>query len=477
MSSDMIHNSVEDKIIDGLNFNLEPGASYVLNRRFCTFQPSGAQTYTPRSLIRIVLTGANDWLDASTLRIMFDVRNTDTTADGSKKLRPIGGPHSFFRRMRILCGGTLVEDIDNYNRVSQMFDQLTAGDSRKNAWCQGFGNEMDILDVSTMVNYGTVMTPMAGATAVTPVPFLAPNTYNGIPSTQAQTVLFKPLSGLFRQNKYIPLKYCGPIIIELEVVADYNDTVVAPYTSGTPLTTPLQYFNPDNTTQSWQIESVQVKCDVCTLDNKVENVFTQHMLDGGSFPLRYDNFISQVQPTGSAITVMVNVTRTASRLKSCFVTLNRDSGTLETTGMNRKFNEFWSPMAARQNKGANFVYDSAYEIDSCYIQIGSKLFPEYPVRSHAEAFYQLTKALGIQASDLHNLDISPVQYHTHKFIMGIDLEKVLEAKGTGFNTKAGDLLTVFFKHKSNGNIADEIHTVLVSENILNLSNVGVEVFD
>ena len=71
MSGDMMHNSVEDKIIDGLNFSLEPGASYVLNRRFCTFQASGSNIYTPRSLVRVVLTGSNDWLDPSTLRIML----------------------------------------------------------------------------------------------------------------------------------------------------------------------------------------------------------------------------------------------------------------------------------------------------------------------------------------------------------------------------------------------------------------------
>ncbi len=117
----MIHNSVEDKFIDGLNFNLEPGASYVLNRRFCTFQASGSNIYTARSLIRIVLTGTNDWLDPCTLRIMFDLRNTDAAA--TKKLRPIGGPWSFFRRMRVLMGGTLVEDIDNYARTHQMFNQ------------------------------------------------------------------------------------------------------------------------------------------------------------------------------------------------------------------------------------------------------------------------------------------------------------------------------------------------------------------
>jgi hypothetical protein len=134
-------------------------------------------------------------------------------------------------------------------------------------------------------------------------------------------------------------------------------------------------------------------------------------------------------------------------------------------------------MQAQQTRKNNFVYNSSFEIDSCYIQIGSKIWPEYAIRSHAEAFYQLTKCLGIQASDIHNLDINPQQDHVHKFIIGIDLEKVLEARGTGLNTKAGDLLTVFFKHKNTGVTADDINTILVSENILSLSNVGVEVFD
>ena len=63
---------------------------------------------------------------------MFDLRNNDTEA--AHKLRPIGGPWTFFRRMRILLGGVMVEDIDSYSRTHQMFDQLTAGDSRKIQW-------------------------------------------------------------------------------------------------------------------------------------------------------------------------------------------------------------------------------------------------------------------------------------------------------------------------------------------------------
>eukprot|EP00973_Karenia_brevis_P018969 2600076-Karenia_brevis.AAC.1 len=61
---------------------------------------------------------------------MFDLRNNDSGVD--KELRPIGGPWSFFKRCRILCGGAVVEDITEYNRVHEMFSTLTAPDSRTN---------------------------------------------------------------------------------------------------------------------------------------------------------------------------------------------------------------------------------------------------------------------------------------------------------------------------------------------------------
>ncbi len=39
-----------------------------------------------------------------------------------------------------------------------------------------------------------------------------------------QTVMFKPLSGFFRQTKLRPLHYC-PIEIELELVSDSNEPI------------------------------------------------------------------------------------------------------------------------------------------------------------------------------------------------------------------------------------------------------------
>jgi len=62
-----IANSIEDKLVDGLSFKLNPGASYVVDRRSVTYHPQGSNIYssnTGTKLIRIMLTGDN-WLDPS----------------------------------------------------------------------------------------------------------------------------------------------------------------------------------------------------------------------------------------------------------------------------------------------------------------------------------------------------------------------------------------------------------------------------
>ena len=95
-------NGVEDKLIDGLSFKLQPGASYVVDRRSVTYHPQGSNIYTPGAgtrLIRILLTG-EDWMDPSTLRVMFNIKNT---GNNLQNLRLLGGPWCFFRRMRILA--------------------------------------------------------------------------------------------------------------------------------------------------------------------------------------------------------------------------------------------------------------------------------------------------------------------------------------------------------------------------------------
>ena len=129
-------NSVEDRLIDGLSFKHKAGASYVTERKSVTYHPQGSNIYMPNGgtkLIKLLLTG-DQWLDPSTFRIMFDLKNNESSSSGGgyMLLRPLGGPHTFFKRMRILAGGQVIEDISDYNRVHEMFKTLQANDTNIN---------------------------------------------------------------------------------------------------------------------------------------------------------------------------------------------------------------------------------------------------------------------------------------------------------------------------------------------------------
>ncbi len=103
--------------------------------------------------------------------------NTDPSDGGLKDVRPVGGPWSFFRRMRVLAGNPLIEDIDNYNRVHQLFSILTPADTRSNVNGEAFGQDWDIRE-DVKQSYTT-------------------SSFPGVLQGQSQTVLFKPLAGIF----------------------------------------------------------------------------------------------------------------------------------------------------------------------------------------------------------------------------------------------------------------------------------------
>ena len=77
MSLEATTNAIEDYLIDSISFKLQPGASYVTDRRSVTSHPQGSNIYKPvqgTKVIKITLTG-DQWLDPSTVQLQFDVNN------------------------------------------------------------------------------------------------------------------------------------------------------------------------------------------------------------------------------------------------------------------------------------------------------------------------------------------------------------------------------------------------------------------
>jgi len=149
-----------------------------------------------------------------------------------------------------------------------------------------------------------------------------------------------------------------------------------------------------------------------------------------------------------------------------FLSLDKDfaATTARRTFYNKRFNNFWSPLVGNGLTSV-LTHDVDKENKHLQVQIGSKLIPEYPIKSHAEAFYSLRKALGIQANNLHSIDIDGNSYRNNKFIVGIDTEKLLGLSFTGMNTR-NSLMTAHLKTGTGDQQADRMHIVLLSEQIL-----------
>ena len=190
--------SVEDNLIESLSFKLRPGASYVTNRRGVTFWPMGGNQYSPTGVkvVKISL-NADQWLDPATVKLFFDFQNT-AAAGAENKLKPISpNPWIYFRRLRVLCGGQVVEDIDYYNRCHEMFHSLKPAERILNDGIEGFG-----LNTGSTDDYSKL--------TVTDSDTLAPQA--------TRTLAFTPFAGILRQEKFIPLKF-APLQFEFDVVS------------------------------------------------------------------------------------------------------------------------------------------------------------------------------------------------------------------------------------------------------------------
>ena len=101
--------------------------------------------------------------------------------------------------------------------------------------------------------------------------------------------------------------------------------------------------------------------------------------------------------------------------------------------------------------------------------------PEYPLSSVTETLYQLGKTVG------HPLHIYGRCFRSHRYIIGLDLEKLPGAGFTGMSTKAGDQLTLNFKDCDavgyTSSVPTRMYCALHYDAVLNISDNGMQPLD
>jgi hypothetical protein len=409
----------EDRLLDSLHFAGKTSASYVTERRSVSFAPQAASNFTPQGvrLLRYSLADQTGWLEGNSLRLVMTIHNAT-----ANPLRPVvDSPASMFRRLRVIGNGSaMIEDVEEYGRVHEMFSLLQSSERRYNAHAEGWGSS-DVVSST----------------------FNDPGQPDPIPGNSARTVVVKLLNSFLTQGKAIPLNMV-PVVIELEL-AGADDAF-------------------DGTGNSWYITQPRLVGDVLTLDNALQNSYASHILQGKQLPFMMHGLYSirATIPPGSTL-YSLPIARGFTRLSTAYVTF------WDSTG--KYTNRFNSIVQLGGGNPNTTDTDGA----SWNITIGADRYPEFDVSSVQESWYRLGLAQLMHASK-DSFSISPYQYRTDKFIGAMNFEKALGQAGhSGVNTRSGSQLT--FNIRGLPASINTIHVVLHYECAVNVSAAGIEVLD
>jgi hypothetical protein len=208
------------------------------------------------------------------------------------------------------------------------------------------------------------------------------------------------------------------------------------------------------------------------LDNHLNNEYTTHLLAGKALPIKYSTLISQ-QSTISKNNVAVQVSRAVSRLQKAYITLYNPHPT-EEIAWDKQSIKFYHPMEL------DGVYNGDKELEF-QIQLVGKLYPEYPCRSISEAFSILKQTMNLPDWGLHSVGIDFRQFTSNKFIFAMSFEKMPQASWSGTNTMSGQILLIKLNAVNTGTISGDIaqtmFITLQSENILEIRDSAVSIFE
>jgi hypothetical protein len=355
--------------------------------------------------------GGDDFVDASSVRLLFTINNLD----GTNPLRPVSGPWGCWQQLFERSGGVEISNIPYYNRFHQQYgwNHLTQQEQFGQVAIEG----------------------MHSSTSVQGQPSVG-----FIPGGKSFTVMHKLHTSMLSSGKLLPTRY-APLEIELSLISTVSDWINT--SSGNSTT--------------FSISDVQLLYDSVTLDEAVQNSFFSALLKNQvlSIPVLNAYQVVQAIPAGSTSYSFSSV-RAFSRLSQIWLTF-RNTGP--------RSSEFISPGDLPGEPSNTTLEDRA--LPQVRLSIGPHNWPApQPVSSMAEHYYQFQKALG------HIPNMSRFLYENQAFTMVFDIRKMPQDITSALSTRSGDLLRVDLTNLT-ANSATECWMTMLSFGVCAVRESGV----
>ena len=334
---DLVISGGGDSLLDSLSFDLPPSSSYIQNKRYVSYYPSGASTYSPTGVrvMRFNIVGEG-WLDPDSLRITGKLANTGATV-----LQLADGPHSMIQRAKLSIAGNVCEDLDMYNRNHNLFRRILTPTSF---------NCNDIVE-SGLQRYQEGA-PNSNSPSIVE---------EQLASGKYAAFNFQPLFGLCNCNKLLPIRLSGGITIEL-TLADADAAVIA------------------GSSTSYELQEMSIRCSVVKLDSALESSFASMLMQNKSLSLRFNTHSCQAMVLQPGSTEMnVSLVRAYSRLNALFISFQGGAGA--PSANTHQTTSFLNPsqfIVGGVVAGATTHDEATLQWD---VQIGATKWPESPAKS------------------------------------------------------------------------------------------------
>ena len=333
----LIAASGEAPINTGLDFTLPPSSTAVVDRKqHVRAYPTSASTLTPNGTrtIRLRL-GGDDFIDSSSVRILFTINNLD----GTNPLKPVCGPWGVFER----SGGVEISNIPYYGRFHQQYgwNHLTQQEQFGQVGIEG-----------THASTNAQGQPAVGI----------------IPAGKSFTCMHKLHTSMLSSNKLLPIRY-APLEIELSLISTVSDWL----------------DTSTGNSSTFSISDVQLLYDSVTLDEAVQNSFFSALLKNQVLSIPVLNAYQTVQtiPANSSSYSFSSV-RAFSRLSQIWITFRH-------TGP--RSSQFYCP-GDLPGEPSNAILEDK-PVPQVRLSIGPHNWPApQPASTTAEHYYQFQNALG-----------------------------------------------------------------------------------
>jgi hypothetical protein len=258
----------------------------------------------------------------------------------------------------------------------------------------------------------------------------------------SKTMSMPIVSGLFTGNsKWLPLRWIN-CVLEIELAEP--SICCRSGTSGNSLVTTY--------TSNYSLSDVQLKADICQIDSSLEEEFSKVLLSGRKLSISCPTFSHSVHSlVAGEDAPTITSTRAVSRLKTVFASFFAQRDATRSS-----VNCFHHPIGVPDGSAthpATAANDSVIGDDRNVTYqwlLNGQTMPVMPVRTFAESWQQLTKAMGQHNSTQHSIGISELEYMTTSYTIANDYEKVLQAGYTGTSLRSGGQLSLQCSNMSLG---------------------------